>query len=95
MRKGNARPVQSQDDRTSLIGAIRYVDYAFVMPTISGGEISPWKEILAVLRPDVFASCDEAWTQRQREIESFGTKLIIVPRQSEHATSTIIEKIRQ
>ncbi len=96
-RKGLERPIIPQDDRATMLDALKVVDYVFIDPaTAPLDEIDPaHAEIVATLQPDVYATDgpDPRFWNIMDE-----SKLTIVPRSEGdgHAsTSAIIDHIKK
>ena len=94
-RKGPARPIISEDNRATVLDALKIVDYVFIDPADSApNKIDPvHAQIVAALQPDVYVT--DGVDVRFSDIMN-ASQLIIVPRSEGdgHAsTSAIIEHI--
>lgn len=70
--KGDDRPIQRHDTRITVIDAVKYVDYVFLMP-LPAKSVSPTFQVLATLRTGIFADHKEKKAQmgRTREKDCF------------------------
>lgn len=87
--KGKNRPIQTERDRLTLIGALRMVDCAFIFQ-----EEDP-REFLNVLKPDVHVKGGD-YTEDIIEkpvVESYGGKISIVSYKQGYSSTKIIDKI--
>lgn len=87
--KGSNRPVQSEDDRVAIIGALKMVDCAFIFY-----EDDPLT-FLKVIKPDIHVKGGD-YTEDIIEkpvVEEYGGKISIVPFKNGRSTSDIINKI--
>lgn len=88
--KGPSRPVQNQQDRLSLIGSLKMVDYAFIFQ-----EDDP-RAFLDRLKPQIHIKGGD-YSQNIIEkpiVETHGGKVVIVPFKKGCSTSNIISKIK-
>lgn len=92
-RKGPTRPILSQRERLALVDSVRYVDYTLIAPKPTKNSPIPTMSIISALKPDVFVSCDKRWKPFEKDIESMGTKLEIIPRVNVTSTTHIIHRI--
>lgn len=80
-RKGPTRPVNDEIARLAIVDAMRDIDYCFISPD----QPDPNDEyvgygVLRDLRPDYFATSNEAWQEDAGWLRGQGTELRIVPR---------------
>ena len=90
--KGSGRPIVPQQERAEIVAALACVDAVVIF-----GEDSP-ADLLSRLRPQVHAKGTdyEAGTVPEREVvASYGGKTVIVGDPKEHATTDLIERIRE
>lgn len=92
-RKGPGRPVLLQKDRLALVDSVRYVDYAFLAPEPSKSSPIPTMKIIAMLKPDIFVTCDNRWAPFQKDIAILGSRLKLIPRIHITSTTSIIHRI--
>src|SRR5262245_27212802 len=88
--KGPGRPLQSQDERSEIVGALECVDYVtiFDAPTVD--------DILMQLTPDIHAKGTDysSDTVPEREtVRSYGGSVAIVGDPKGHSTRGLIETI--
>jgi glycerol-3-phosphate cytidylyltransferase len=88
--KGPARPLQGENDRALLIGALRMVDAAFIFR-----EDDP-RAFLEILRPDIHVKGgDYGADLLEREVvERFGGRVAIVSLVKGYSTTNLVDKIR-
>lgn len=95
--KGNNRPVLSQEERSQMIDAVKYVDYSFILHNENTLERVRTSEALQSLRPDIFITTDTAWQERGKEFADQGIQIRVLPptpSASYMSTSKIIQKIQ-
>jgi len=88
--KGPGRPLQSQDERSEIVGALECVDYVtiFDAPTVD--------DILLQLTPDIHAKGTDYSSDSvpEREtVRSYGGSVAIVGDPKRHSTRDLIETI--
>lgn len=85
-RKGQDRPIISEDDRAQMLDALKAVDYVFIDPaSFNSGQIDPvHAEILTRLKPEVYATDGE--DIRFTTVKQNITKMVII-RRDEASTS--------
>lgn len=94
-KKGDKRPVLSEEERIELVDSIRYVDYTVLAKDAETGRRIRISQILKQLRPDVFITIGESWKEREKEINRLRIQLKVIPRTHESSTTRLIERIRQ
>jgi D-beta-D-heptose 7-phosphate kinase/D-beta-D-heptose 1-phosphate adenosyltransferase len=88
-RKGNERPIISEEDRLLMIAALSCVDWVTLYD-----QDSPY-ELLKVLKPNVFtASHFDYLSKEQQEELSKSIQFIITPKLGGNSTTKIINKIK-
>lgn len=92
-KKGKDRPFMSQEDRSKIVAAIRYVDFVFIenVPHYD-------QRIIGVLRPDILMLNYEGVTDKVREhIANIDSKisLVISDKPKVNHSSKIIEKLKK
>jgi len=88
--KGPGRPLQSEDERSEILGALECVDYVtiFDAATVDG--------ILLQLRPDIHAKGTDYTRETVPErdtVRSYGGKVAIVGDPKNHSTRELIDRI--
>lgn len=97
MKKGEDRPVMPQDERVTLVDAVRYVDYTVLMYDNERHERLRTSDVLKALRPDIFVTTDTSWSERSKEFSECGIEVRVVPRTilaNVISTSALIQKIK-
>ncbi|MFA5936910.1 MAG: adenylyltransferase/cytidyltransferase family protein [Candidatus Paceibacterota bacterium] len=96
-RKGENRPIHSEDKRLAMIDAVRYVDYSLIAPIIdkSCSNLSSMLFLMEKLRPEVFVTADPRWVPFKEKINHLGIDLVMTHSTQLDSTSRIIEKIRK
>ena len=94
LKKGNARPILSENERLEMVDAIRYVDYSVLAKDLKTGERVRITQILQELKPDFFVSMDKSWEDKRGLIRSYGTQLKIINRIGEGSTTKLLDRIR-
>ena len=87
--KGENRPVQKEDDRVAIIGALKMVDCAFIF-----SEDDP-RDFLNIIKPDIHVKGGD-YTEDIIEkpvVEAYGGKISIVSFMEGYSTTDIIKKI--
>ena len=88
--KGTGRPLQSEDERSEIVGALECVDYVtiFDAPTVDG--------ILLQLQPDIHAKGTDYTRETVPErdtVRSYGGQVAIVGDPKNHSTRELIDRI--
>ncbi len=91
--KGPGRPVNSENDRAEILAGMGFIDYVTIFPY---GSVENY---LRSLKPDVYVkggdyTIDTINQQERRIIESYGGKIILIPKVEGKSTTTTIEKIK-
>ncbi|OAG27978.1 D-glycero-beta-D-manno-heptose 1-phosphate adenylyltransferase [Thermodesulfatator autotrophicus] len=90
--KGPKRPVNPQEYRAQVLGALSVVDYVVLFD-----EDTP-ERLIKALRPDVLVKGAD-WPEEKivgaSFVKSYGGKVLRIPFEHEISTTKIIEKIRQ
>jgi rfaE bifunctional protein nucleotidyltransferase chain/domain len=88
--KGAGRPIQSEQDRATIMGSLRIVDYAFVFH-----EDDP-RAFLEIIRPDIHVKGGDyrADIIEREVVEAHGGKVAIVSFRQGYSTTTVVERIR-
>lgn len=87
--KGDNRPVQSENDRVAIVGALKMVDCAFIFP-----EDDP-RDFLTVIKPDIHVKGGDYSEDiiEKPVVEMYGGKISIVSFKEGSSTTGIIKKI--
>jgi rfaE bifunctional protein nucleotidyltransferase chain/domain len=89
--KGPGRPILPAEDRAALVAALRAVDHVVVF------EEDDVTRLLLALRPDVHCKGTDYTPETVPErdvVRSYGGRVAIVGDPKDHATRTLIERIR-
>jgi glycerol-3-phosphate cytidylyltransferase len=87
--KGKGRPLQSEQDRLTIVASLRMVDFAFLFR-----EEDP-RQFLEILRPDVHVKGGD-YTEDIIEkpvVDQYGGKIRIVSFLKGHSTTLLVEKM--
>lgn len=90
--KGPSRPVNREEDRAEVVGALKSVDYVTVFdePTAS--------ELIALVKPAVYAKGGDYTLDTLPEakiVQSYGGKVAFIDLVEGRSTTNIIEKIKE
>ncbi len=88
--KGPHRPIQKEDQRSELIGALRYVDYVFIYDDVVADSC------ILRLKPDIYAIGEESVETYPSELaaaNSIGTRIHVVRRIRSASTTSIVETV--
>ena len=90
--KGPSRPVTPEGERAEVLAALASVDAVVIFP-----EHTP-AEIVRALQPDVLVKGAD-WPADQivgrDTVEARGGRVVLVPLEAGHSTTTIVERVRQ
>lgn len=96
LKKGPSRPVLTQEDRLTVLDAIKYIDYVFPLP-VEFSSASDHKSFIELARPHILAvsSSSPNLKQKQNILTDLGVELKVVhPHIDNLSTSDIISKIK-
>ena len=88
--KGDGRPIKTQQERSSILSALRYVDYITVFD-----ETTP-KQLISEIRPDILVKGDDYAIDEVvgREIvEGYGARVELIPIVKGLSTTNTVEQI--
>ena len=90
--KGPSRPVTPERERAEVLAALASVDAVVIFP-----EDTP-AEIVRALQPDILVKGAD-WAADQivgrDTVEARGGRVVLVPVEAGHSTTTIVERVRQ
>ena len=89
--KGDSRPINNEQDRAEVIGALKAVDYV----TIFGEQTA--EEIIALVKPDVYVKGGDYTLDtlpEARIVQSYGGKVEFIELVAGRSTTNVIKKIR-
>ena len=90
--KGPSRPVTPEGERAEVLAALASVDAVVIFP-----EDTP-AEIVRALQPDILVKGAD-WPADQivgrDTVEARGGRVVLVPVEAGHSTTTIVERVRQ
>lgn len=89
--KGENRPILNEKQRSTMLAAIRYVDYLFLFSDDSVDEG------IYLLNPDVFAIGEESVAMYPTEIEAskkVNSRVHIIKRLDNYSTTSIVSKLK-
>ena len=90
--KGSQRPVNSEDDRATVVASLESVSGVCIFPERTA------EKFLALAQPDVYAkggdyTLESLNQDERRVVERFGGKVVILPVVPGKSTSALLEKI--
>ena len=91
--KGAERPFIHQDERATIIDALKVVDYVFIAPELPVGEVS--RKVVDTAHPEYSAVSRDDWGKRGAAPEFAGTKLLLIDKIPDRSTTKIVQKIRK
>ena len=90
--KGPSRPVTPEGERAEVLAALASVDAVVIFP-----EDTP-AEIVRALQPDILVKGADWPADRivgRDTVEARGGRVVLVPVEAGHSTTTIVERVRQ
>jgi len=87
-RKGHDRPIRKDKDRLRVVEAIKYVDYAFVLPKKEQKENIG--DVLRELRPQIMFLTRDGYDYWKKKENQLKTKFLLQPEAEEGESSTVI-----
>lgn len=91
--KGKNRPVQTQEERSEVLSAIKFVDQVIMLPFMK--EEEEYDKLIKKIKPDVIAATrgDENVAHHKRAAKLSGAKFIYVTNMiGNHSSSRILNK---
>ncbi len=89
--KGDGRPLVPQDERAEIVAALAAVDYVVTFDALTP------HELIARLCPDVLVKGGD-WGPEEivgrAEVEAGGGRVVCIPLEPGHSTTSILERIR-
>jgi rfaE bifunctional protein nucleotidyltransferase chain/domain len=88
--KGTGRPIQSEQDRVTIMGSLRIVDFAFIFH-----EDDP-RAFLEIIQPDIHVKGGDYTTDilERGVVEAHGGRVSIVSFRQGYSTTRVVERIR-
>lgn len=96
--KGPTRPVNDEDARAAVIGALGSVDMVVLFGASSAGEDNTPCAVIGTFKPDLFFKGGDYTIDQLPEakiVQAYGGKVRIMPMQDGFSTTSIIEKSRK
>lgn len=92
--KGAGRPLNRAEDRAEVIAALECVDYAVVFPEVRA------TQLLEMVAPAIYVkggdyTAETLHGEERSELERIGAEIRIVPFESGHSTSGLLDQIKQ
>ncbi|MEY2576200.1 MAG: D-glycero-beta-D-manno-heptose 1-phosphate adenylyltransferase [Verrucomicrobiota bacterium] len=92
--KGEGRPLNRAGDRAELIAALECVDHVVIFPEVRA------TQLLEIVRPAIYAkggdyTKDSLHAEERAALDQIGTEIRILPFETGHSTSGLLEKIKQ
>ncbi len=89
--KGEGRPIKNETERSSILSAIKYVDYITIF-----NELTP-EELIRNIRPDILVKGNDYTIEEvvgRDIVEGYGARVELVPIVEGLSTSNTVDKIR-
>ena len=93
-KKNELRPVIPQEERMEMLKYQECVDYITLVDDIDDN--GKWQyELIKVVKPNLFVTTVDSYSKEQiKDIGEYSDKVLILPRQAEHTSTTeIIERM--
>jgi rfaE bifunctional protein nucleotidyltransferase chain/domain len=92
--KGEGRPLNRAEDRAELIAGLECVDHVVIFPEARA------TQLLEIVRPAIYAkggdyTKDSLHAEERAALDQIGTEIRILPFETGHSTSGLLEKIKQ
>jgi rfaE bifunctional protein nucleotidyltransferase chain/domain len=92
--KGKGRPLNRAEDRAEVIAALECVDYVVIFPEVRA------TQLLEQVRPAIYVkggdyTNESLHPEERAALELIGTEIRILPFESGHSTSGLLDKIKQ
>lgn len=87
--KGANRPLNCLEDRSTVLSAVRYVDFV-----VSFDEDTPLR-LIGALKPEIYAKGGDYTLEQLPEaplVQGYGGQVVILPLLEGHSTTTLIER---
>lgn len=91
-RKGEARPIRSEQKRAETVDGLRPVDFTFVEPYDPSRTRRTMMSAITALQADVLA-VDDTWESYRAEVEGMGVELQALAIEKRDSTSDIIKRV--
>lgn len=91
--KGEGRPITPLRVRAEILAAFFFIDYILLLPYFPDDK--SYNNLAIGLQPDIIATTagDRQLVKKQKQAESVGGKVVIIPHINTPSTSEILEKI--
>ncbi|HEX8966204.1 MAG TPA: adenylyltransferase/cytidyltransferase family protein [Patescibacteria group bacterium] len=91
--KGPNRPIHSQEERATMLKAIRYIDYIIPLPLFSNNE--QYDHLLQMLKPDIIATTenDTNLKHKQRQAALINANIVAVTKYIPHKSTSNLANI--
>ncbi len=91
--KGASRPIHSQEERATMLKAIKYIDYIIPLPLFTKNE--QYDDLLQMLHPDIIATTenDTNLKHKQRQAALIHAKVIEVTKYIPHKSTSNLANI--
>lgn len=87
--KGRLRPIHSQDQRKSMLIALRFVDDVIALPMMHNDQ--DYNDLVTRVKPKIIAITegDSILSKKQIQADAIGAKLIVIPKIHTPSTSQL------
>lgn len=92
-RKGEGRPIITQNKRAYMLDLLKIVDYVIIAPDPVINDIPPTRMVINALKPDIFATNDTRFNEYETDLSIQNTKVVYVEAVPDDSTTDIIERI--
>lgn len=91
--KGKNRPIHSQEERATMLKAIKYIDYIIPLPFFSKNE--QYDHLIQILRPNIIATTenDTNLKHKQRQAAIINAKVVEVTKYIPHKSTSNLANI--
>ena len=90
--KGPERPINSEQDRAEVVGALKAVDYVVIFDEPTA------EQLIAKVKPDVYVKGGDytlATLPEAKIVQSYGGRVAFINMVQGRSTTNVIEKIRK
>lgn len=87
--KGDTRPIHNQNQRKEMLESLSCVDEVIILPAVTTDQF--YIDLIDQIRPDVIVVTegDPMLEKKRQQAESFGAKLVVIPKTHTPSTSQL------